>query len=207
MKTYASQLFDELTRKYWRGRLPRYRVIERASLPADRLGQCDNARRTILLASHPSPEALRLTLLHEMCHIGTGPGSDHGPRFLRKLRRLVQLGEIKLVEEDIERYDGTTVKRFLEARRAAGETVGEEIPFCAVIRSALDSMALSVPTRRWVTIERFLAKQYEVTPAQLQRACPWAKQEWRRLSAQTREVIRFRQAFEARAGHGAHMAP
>lgn len=203
MKTYASQLFDELNRKYWRGQLPRYRVIERASLPADRLGQCDNARRTILLAPHPSPEALRLTLLHEMCHIGTGPGSDHGPRFLRKLRRLVQLGETKLVEEDIEHYDGTAVERFLEARRAAGETVGEE-PFRATISSALESMALSVPTRRWVTIERFLAKQYEVTPAQLQRACPWAKQEWRRLSAQIREEIRLRQTFEART---AHIAP
>jgi hypothetical protein len=81
MNTLANRLFDELNRKYWRGRLPRYRVIERASLRANCLGQCDNARRTILLAPHPSPEALRLTLLHEMCHIGTGPGYDHGPRF------------------------------------------------------------------------------------------------------------------------------
>ena len=151
MKTFASQLFDELNRKYWRGRLPRYRVVERASLPD--LGQCDNARRTILLGPHPSPEAFRLTLLHEMCHIGTGPGSDHGPRFLRKVRRLVRLGETKLVEEDIEHYDGTAVERFLEARRAAGETVGEE-PFRVTMRSDLESMALSFPTRRWVTIER-----------------------------------------------------
>ncbi len=89
MRTHASQLFDELNRKYWRGRLPRYRVIQRATLHGLQ-GRCNNARRTILLAPHPSPEPLRLTLLHEMCHIGT---PYHGRRFQANLERLACQGE------------------------------------------------------------------------------------------------------------------
>jgi hypothetical protein len=106
-----SALFDELNKRYWRGRLPKYRVIRRAVLRGDVLGQCDNRRRTILLRSDVTEEQLRLTLLHEMCHIGTGRGYDHGPSFLRKLHRLVRLGETGLLAEDIEHYDGTEVER------------------------------------------------------------------------------------------------
>lgn len=59
-------------------------------------GECRDSTRTISLRRDLAGDALRLTLLHEMCHIGQGDGSAHGPRFLRKLHRLVRLGESKL---------------------------------------------------------------------------------------------------------------
>jgi hypothetical protein len=199
MRTYASQLFDELNSKYWRGRLPRYRVIERAKLSAC-LGRCDNTRRTILLAPHPSAEELRLTLLHEMCHIGTGPGYDHGPRFLRKLRRLVRLGETKLVEEDIERYDGTAVKRAIEAARAAGHFhFGNEISLRAALRSDIESLAIGPELRvRWPRVARYLAQRYHMTISQLRRAAPWAERVWREQTALARQERQLREQFAAR---------
>ena len=67
-------MFDDLNRRYWRGRLPRYHVIRRAALKGGRLGVCRDEIRTILLRADLQGEELRLTLLHEMCHIGTGKG-------------------------------------------------------------------------------------------------------------------------------------
>jgi len=66
-------------------------------------------------------EELRLTMLHEMCHIGSGAGWVHGPLFRRKVRRLVRLGVPGLVE-DIERYDGTAdeLDALLSSRVRAG---------------------------------------------------------------------------------------
>src|SRR5207245_227092 len=72
-RSEASHLFDELNRRYWSGRLPWYRVIRRA-LPPRFLGTCPDETRTILVDSSLAGETLRLTLLHEMCHIGTGRG-------------------------------------------------------------------------------------------------------------------------------------
>ena len=204
MKMHASRLFDELNRKYWRGRLPRYRVIQRASL-RDLLGQCDNTRRTILLAPHSSPEKLRLTLLHEMCHIGTGPGHSHGPRFLRKLRRLVRLGETGLVEEDIEHYDGAVVERHLEAVRADGHVVNE-MPWRDALRSDIESLALGNPDLqrvRWPRVARYLVEQYHVTVSQLRRAAPWAERLWREQTALVREERRLQEQFAARFAPGA----
>ena len=89
MKTKANLLFDELNRRYWRGRLPYYRVIRRDLAKKEIRGKCNNESQTILLEKTLEDDEIRATLLHEMCHIGNGPGYDHGPRFLRKLRRLL----------------------------------------------------------------------------------------------------------------------
>lgn len=196
-RTSVSQLFDEYNRRYWRGRLPRYRVIRRA-LPPDLLGRCSDARRTILLQKDLEPERMRLTLLHEMCHIGAvGPGFDHGPRFLRKVRRLVQLGESKLLEEDVERYDGTAVTKYIEAQKAAGHKV-PEIPWREDLASELDAFAFSdFWRRRWATMARALAEQYHMTAAQLNRAAPWAERRWRELVADRRQEERARNAFQS----------
>ncbi len=195
MKTHASQLFDELNRKYWRGRLPRYRVIQRATLHGLH-GRRQYASRTILLAPHASPEALRLTLLHEMCHIGSGsndPGGAHGPLFLRKMRRLVRLGETKLVE-GIEMYE-----RANEEARAAGRRV-YEVPLRDLVRDQIEMLANSDSWRRirWPKIERALARMGCVTVPQFRRACPWAEREWKRRKAEARLDERdYRQAFQA----------
>jgi hypothetical protein len=49
MKTEPSKLFDEFNRRYWRGRLPKYRVIRRDLTSSKLFGRCDNDRQTILL--------------------------------------------------------------------------------------------------------------------------------------------------------------
>ncbi len=198
MKTEASRLFDELNTRYWGGRLPRYRVIQRADLGC--WGLCDNARRTILLAPHPSREALRLTLLHEMCHIGTGPGYGHGPRFLRKLRRLIELGETALHEEDLERYDGTVVERHIAAAKVAG-TLLPEVPFRDMLKSDIEDLAASnLDLRlRWPRVARALAQQYKMSVPQLRRVAPWAEREWRRQRGEARELQRAEARFRSRS--------
>src|SRR5262245_26836139 len=127
-RTWASREFDLLNRVYWRGRLPRYRVIQRKAL-CNAVGWCNEKTRIILLAPHATQEALRLTLLHEMCHIGTGSGWDHGPKFRRKMQRLVRLGEKELAT-DIERYDGTEIQKFIEEHG-----ITEEMPFRDALKS------------------------------------------------------------------------
>jgi hypothetical protein len=126
-----------------------------------------------------------------MCHIGTGPGYAHGPRFLRKLRRLVRLGEAGLVEEDIEHYDGTAVERHLEARKAAGHVV-QEMPFRVALMSDIEALALDNPDLRvrWPKVAPYLAEQYKMSVPQLRRAAPWAEREWKRLRAEARELLR-----------------
>lgn len=196
MKTEASRLFDELNRRYWHGRLPRYRVIRRAALRC--LGGCNNRTRMILLRRDLAGEALRLTLLHEMCHIGPDVGYDHGPHFLRKLRRLVRLGEPKLLEEGIERYDGTAVARYIREQEAKTGKKIPEISWRDVVLSDVDAASFEARLfrRRWPTIRRMLANKYEMTEARLQRDAPWAEREWKRLSQATREYDRIHRLFE-----------
>ncbi len=196
MRTEANRLFDELNRKYWRGKLPKYRVIRRAVLFGRCLGLCSNDSRTILLRRDLEGEALRLTLLHEMCHIGPESGYDHGPRFLRKLRRLARLGEPKLLD-DIERYDGTAIERMIAQRTADGRLV-PEIPFRSAVSSDLDSLAMERPFLRWTTVRRVLAREYNISPARFQYLAPWAEREWRQVSGDYRSMRRAEKEFRAK---------
>ncbi len=187
MRTEASRLFDRFNKKYWGNRLPRYRVIRRTNIARDYLGLCNNQTKTILLEKDLAGEDLRLTLLHEMCHIGSGSGYQHGPRFLRKLRRLVRLGEKKLIEEDIERYDETADARYIEELRSQGK-LGPKFSWRERVWDDLGSLASESPRLRWQTVCRMLASLYHMTPAKFQRAAPWAEQEWRTISKQWREA-------------------
>jgi hypothetical protein len=184
MKTEASRLFDELNRRYWKGRLPRYRVIRRQILPRRRLGICSDKTGTILLLQSLAGEELRLTLLHEMCHIGSGAGYSHGPRFQKKMRRLVRLGEVKLLE-DVERYDGTDDERLVAAARSAGISESE-MSFRDAVQSDLEAIAFERPGITWATIRWHLAETYKMSPSAVERAVPGAVREWRRLSSEAR---------------------
>lgn len=179
MKTKASLLFDELNRRYWRGRLPKYRVIRR-DLSRDELdGYCDDNRRTIVLHKDLADEDLRRTLLHEVCHIGSGP--KHGPRFQRKLDRLIKLGESKLLG-DVECYDGTAFTRYA----ANLPHPVNKISFRQAVISEIDSFAIDQYRRRWPRVLRYFARKYEMTPAQFQRKAPWAERVWRESAADYR---------------------
>ena len=178
MKTKASILFDELNRRYWRGRLPRYRLICRNLTKQELLGRCYNQGKTILLEKSLTDDALRQTLLHEMCHIGSGPGYDHGRLFLRKVRRLVRLGESKLIE-DVERYDGTAEQRDYEELKRKGVQI-HDVSFRQAVENDLDSLSMSQHHRRWPTILRWLADEYRMSPAVFRRVAPWAERVWRK---------------------------
>ena len=181
MRTEASRLFDEFNKKYWRDRLPRYRVIRRTNIIGDCLGLCNDRTKTILLKKDLAGEDLRLTLLHEMCHIGTGSGYDHGPRFLRKLHRLVRLGETKLKEKDIEHYDGTVEAREIEKLRSEGK-LSPEISWRERVLDDLDTLAIESASLRWPKVCRMLADRYKTTPAKFQRVAPWAERKWRTIN-------------------------
>ena len=137
VKTKVTLLFDDLNRRYWRGRLPKYRVIRLDLSHNKLLGYCNNQRRTIILHKHQTGEDLRLTLLHEMCHIGNARGLDHGATFQRKVRRLVNLGEPKLIE-DAERCDGTAIARYVASRARPID----EISFRDAVTTDIDSLAM-----------------------------------------------------------------
>lgn len=120
MKTEASRLFDELNRRHWRGRLPRYRVVRRERLPGGDTvtGVCRHRARTILVQRGLLGDRLRVTLLHEMAHVAARE-FGHGPRFRRGLARLASRGEplareeaawygprVRLIRAGVVIYDG-----------------------------------------------------------------------------------------------------
>jgi hypothetical protein len=57
----------------------------------------------IFIREDLGPRQLRRVLLHEMCHIGPQMMDAHGPRWLRKIARLVRRGETSL-RKDLELY-------------------------------------------------------------------------------------------------------
>lgn len=189
MRTEASRLFDEFNRRYFRACLPRYRVIRRTVLRGNVLGVQRDKTRTILLRRDLTGENLQLTLLHEMCHIGTGSGYSHGPRFQKKMRRLIRLGAPSKLLKDVECYDGTEDARRIAAAQAAGTLKGE-MPFRDAIKSDLEGLAIVRAGYRWPKVRRFLSEQYKIAPSDIDRYAPWAQRDWRRLSAEYRSIER-----------------
>lgn len=121
--TEPQRLFDEFNRRYWRGRLPRYRVLRVQFLTSHLAGRCNDTRHLISLSRHLTGDDLRRMLLHEMCHIGPR-GGGHGHEFQRRLKRLGGLGEpLALVEcaavEAMERERDQMAEE-LRQRRARG---------------------------------------------------------------------------------------
>ncbi len=161
-----TDLYDELNRLHWRGRLPAYR-IRRAPLKAQ-VGYCDDRKRLIVLRSDLSGSALRQVLLHEMCHIGDPSPQRHGPRFRRKLERLIRRGEA-VVQSDLAEYDGALTPKSAKA-----------ISLRASIFSDLDGLAALNPRTQWRVARRALDR-YQLTPAIRRRIEPWAEDLWREL--------------------------
>lgn len=96
--TDLALLFDELNRDLFGGRLPAY-TVEFGDMGENLwMGFCDPQRRLIVLFDilrEAHPDAIRLTLLHEMAHIERVPDGEnsHGPAFRRRLRALMDLDE------------------------------------------------------------------------------------------------------------------
>jgi hypothetical protein len=203
MKTEASRLFDELNARHWRGRLPRYRVIRLpTSAMKNKIAYCRNLTLTIAVRRELTGEELRLAMLHEMCHIDritTRSGWQHGPVFRRRVRRLVERGESKLIE-DLERYDGTAAMRRYEQAVAAGDSSisVDDRPLRVRVSERFESLIFGGGSRRrWSTVARWLANEYGLSTAQLRRTMPWAEADWRRMTAEWRELEKAHAAWPA----------
>jgi hypothetical protein len=87
--------FDDLNQRYFKGRLPRYRVRLVSAIPQPSgdigitWGQIDRRRKTITLRRAPAAELCE-NLLHEMAHAATNEW--HGPKWLAEMKRLQALG-------------------------------------------------------------------------------------------------------------------
>ena len=112
----GKELFDDYNRKYFWGRLPRYRV---RSVPYDGgqdwfgvYGYCDRVHRIIFIRENlpirivpdrehhtfrREPTSVDQTLLHEMCHIRGG--THYSRKFRMELRRLAAAGETWAAKE------------------------------------------------------------------------------------------------------------
>ena len=90
------RLFERYNRKYWRGRLPPYRVMQAERL--DVLGSCYYRKRIIEIdtGQHDSERHIRATLLHEMVHAATRSG--HDVRFFAQMERLLRRGALVTIE-------------------------------------------------------------------------------------------------------------
>lgn len=88
-------LFAEFNRRYFGGRLSRYRVLFGEIIPGADIGACgycDRKERTILLyrAIRYDRHIVNEILLHEMVH--AAKGIYHGDRFFLELKRLDDAG-------------------------------------------------------------------------------------------------------------------
>jgi SprT-like family protein len=86
-------VFTDYNRKYWRGRLPVYRLVV-ATMPSS-MGRCEWTRKVITIAveQHKSDREVRSTLLHEMAHAAASlRGSrGHDLKFFAQLEKLLHL--------------------------------------------------------------------------------------------------------------------
>lgn len=96
--------------------------------------------------------------------------------------------------EDVEDYDGTAEQREYESIKQE-EVDLTEISFREMVESDLDGWSEVAYNRRWPTILRYLASQYKMSPAQFERAAPWAEPMWRSKSADYRRINAIRRRF------------
>ncbi len=164
------ELFDNLNERYFRGRLPRYRVTHYSFMPRTVRGQTLRDRRLIRLAQGLSPRVLRMTLLHEMLHI---QAEDHGCRFQDGLMSLARRGE------------GWAAKEASQYR--AGPLWNKDMQS---LRDRLSDVAYLVPRPTFPAVLKWLACDLGKSPGELLRAAPWVRQTWRKAKAEAEDLRR-----------------
>src|SRR5260370_13338810 len=93
----VQDLFDQYNKRYWRGRLPRYKVLVTDKYTG---GRCEKRQRMIYI--NPStPAVVSRTLLHEMAHAAVR-GNGHNKVWLDEVKRIVRLGAP--LEQELARY-------------------------------------------------------------------------------------------------------
>lgn len=85
--------FNRYNAKYWRGRLPGYRIVIEAMPEA--MGLCDSRRKiiTVDVLRHKNRRGMRSTLLHEMAHAAADiRGSQgHDLKFFAEIEKLLRM--------------------------------------------------------------------------------------------------------------------
>lgn len=182
----AQRLFEELNRRYFRGRLPRYRVrfVTRHRIHAEGIwyGECDSETRVIRLRhglTDSSTPTLRQALLHEMCHIGAPRRS---PRWQAKMKRLALMSESWAQQEAAEYAEELRTLR----------------PWPARVKDTLEELSMLQEELTWPTALRLLARSLGRRSSDVLRAAPWAPRTWKRLMAERRAFDQAREALRQR---------
>jgi len=160
--TDLQELFDELDRTRFGGRLPAYRV-EFADLPGVGHGICFSKDRLIQIHSTLSGEHLRRILLHEMCHHYS---EGHGKRWQAEMLRLgSEHGETWAIEQ---------VQKFRE-----GPTWNQEM---SNLRGNLDDWAAEEvhrdDPRGFDQVAEYAAGQFGLTAEEFLPMVPWLERAW-----------------------------
>ena len=142
------ELYRQLNRKYWGGRLPEYQVVRvdvitpffRWETPL--IGQCKHRERHILMIDL-GDEKFRAVLLHEMVHVEF-PDEGHSPRFRRRLHQIAEKEPLR-GDEEVSRY-----RAYLDIVEADMKRLASRNPF-----RPYRSVARILARRRRCTIKRF----------------------------------------------------
>lgn len=159
------QIFEDFNRRFFRGRLPRYRVRRRRLKSG---GFCNDDLRLIVVAAHLAGDELDQVLLHEMCHHGI-PG--HGATFHARLQRVVDAAE---------RGGDGRIAGLMRAELAAYRQrtyQGNEI-----LRD-LEDLALERPGTPWAKVRAYLVREFNLLPEAhgAARLLALARRRWERL--------------------------
>ena len=159
-----AKMFVKANAKFFRGRLPKYRVVFASeSTMGAKDGECLQDRLLIRVARRLQSDSsqLRRTLLHEMCHHGC---PHHGKRFLAKLKRLADLGE-EWATGEIKEYLGSP-------------TLNHEIQ---AIKSNLEVLANRSQDPRKLdfgVVEMCVARDFGYSREEIRKKMPWLRSAW-----------------------------
>ncbi len=166
-------LFVQLNQKLFDGKLPVYRVRFSPRVKGCWYGFCYVKRRVITLRPTLQGEELRRTLIHEMCHIGTGP--EHRKPWQARMLAVADKGE-PWAREEVEKYlrSFTWNQEMAELRKQVYNTVAE-----------CEELGRPHPTFREMLSS--VATMFGVSPSALYKSAPWLKAEYKKVR---RKVVR-----------------
>ncbi len=175
MLTLGKQ-FDEFNRLCFEGRLPKYRVIlsNLSNMPPSAHGQCDGDSQTILLSKGLSETELKVTLLHEMCHIGC---VGHGKRFLNKLTRLALSND-----EWVRNW------AIAEGKLYSKDNVIPWNVLVSDVRDQLWQLAYRNPSYSFRKIVANVANLVGLVPKDVERKLPWLRNAWKNCVNEAKQV-------------------
>ena len=167
------RLFAQLNHELFDGKLPVYRVRFSPQVKGSLWGVCDPKPKVITLRPTLQGKDLRDTLIHEMCHIGTGP--EHGKPWQARMLAVADRGE-HWAREEVESYlrSPTWNQAMAELRKQVYNTVAE-----------CEELGRPHPTFREMLSS--VATGFGWPPSALYKSAPWLKAAYKKVR---RQVVR-----------------